>query len=155
MSIPTSEQMHPPSGHNEHGCGCHSGPGSSRCRCRCADAPDEWDVHARIERFIEPAVLLLLREQPRHGYELLDLLPAMIGDSGQADIGNLYRLLRRLEEEGVLSSVWQAEHSGPAKRTYTLTHLGENLLTGWVRALRDAQERITGFLTLYEKGGEI
>jgi poly-beta-hydroxybutyrate-responsive repressor len=112
-------------------------------------------VRARIERFIEPAVLLLLREQPRHGYELLDLLPTMIGDSGQADIGNLYRLLRRLEEEGVLSSVWQAEESGPAKRTYTLTHLGENLLTGWVRALRDAQERITGFLTLYEKGGEV
>jgi plasmid stabilization system protein ParE len=31
-------------------------------------------VRARVERFAEPAVLLLLREQPAHGYDLLEQL---------------------------------------------------------------------------------
>ncbi|MGO8683734.1 MAG: PadR family transcriptional regulator [Thermoleophilia bacterium] len=136
----------------EHGCGCHSGSGSGRARCRCAAAPGEWDVHARVERFSEPALLLLLRQQPRHGYELLERLPSLIGDDAQADIGNVYRLLRRLEHEGVLSSEWRSDLPGPAKRTYTLTESGKSLLDSWAQALGGAHARITAFLSAYQQG---
>ena len=56
-----------------------------------------WRVHARVERFAEPALLLLLAEQPAHGYELLERLPALTGGDS-VEMGNLYRLLRALEE---------------------------------------------------------
>ena len=44
-------------------------------RTRWLVEPGRWGVRARVERFVEPAVLLLLAERPRHGYELIDELP--------------------------------------------------------------------------------
>ena len=74
----------------------------------------------RIERFQVAALLLLLRERPAHGYDLLERLPSLLGDE-RVDVGNLYRVLRRLEEQGLVSSEWDESVPGPAKRTYELT----------------------------------
>jgi poly-beta-hydroxybutyrate-responsive repressor len=110
-----------------------------------------WRVQARVERFVEPALLLLLREQPAHGYELLERLPEVTGPQ-PVEMGNLYRLLRGLEEEGLVSSEWDAASAGPAKRRYTLTPAGGALLDQWADALREAQQRSADFLERYERG---
>jgi PadR family transcriptional regulator PadR len=106
-------------------------------------------VRARVERFVEPSLLLLLRERPLHGYELLERL-SELGFEGRVDIGNLYRLLRSLEEEGLVRSEWSADLPGPAKRTYELTPEGRRLLDRWAEALARAQETIGTFLERYE-----
>ena len=111
--------------------------------------PGHWGVRARVERFSEPALLLLVRERPAHGYELLDALPPMTGEE-RVDMGNLYRVLRALEEDGLVRSEWQAEAPGPAKRTYQLTAEGRRLLDEWANALRRSRERIETFLERYE-----
>jgi poly-beta-hydroxybutyrate-responsive repressor len=113
--------------------------------------PGHWTVRARVERFVEPALLLLLRERPMHGYELLDRLPDLTGEA-RVDVGNLYRVLRALEEEGIVSSEWRADLPGPAKRTYELTPTGHRLLDHWADALRDARRGIDSFLDRYEEG---
>ena len=95
----------------------------SRSRSRRLVRPGHWHVHARVERYVEPSLLLLLRERPLHGYELLERIPEL-GVEGRVDIGNLYRLLRSLEDEGLVSSEWSADLPGPAKRTYELTDDG-------------------------------
>jgi PadR family transcriptional regulator PadR len=105
-----------------------------------------------VERFVEPALLLLLRERPMHGYELLERLPEVTGEEARVDVGNLYRVLRALEEEGIVSSEWSADLPGPAKRTYELTAAGRRLLDRWADALRQAQGVIGGFLSRYEEG---
>ena len=110
-----------------------------------------WRVFARVERFTEPALLLLLREKPAHGYDLLERLPELTGEA-RAEMGNLYRLLRALEEEGVVSSEWDGGSPGPAKRRYALTEHGLRLLDHWVEALRRSQERTQRFLDRYEEG---
>ena len=46
-----------------------TGRGGSRSRRRHRGG---WRVRSRVERFAEPAVLLLLKERPAHGYELTD-----------------------------------------------------------------------------------
>jgi PadR family transcriptional regulator, regulatory protein PadR len=107
-------------------------------------------VHARVERFGEPSLLLLLRERPLHGYELLERIPEL-GVERRVDIGNLYRLLRSLEQEGLVRSEWSAELPGPAKRTYELTDEGRRLLDRWAEALRRAQGTIDNFLERYEE----
>ena len=109
-----------------------------------------WRVLARVERFAEPALLLLLRERPAHGYDLLERLPELTGEA-RVEMGNLYRLLRGLEEEGLVSSEWDASSPGPAKRRYALTSDGERLLDHWVEALRRSQERTARFLERYEE----
>jgi poly-beta-hydroxybutyrate-responsive repressor len=111
--------------------------------------PGHWGVRARVERFSEPALLLLLREQPAHGYELLEALPGLTGET-RVDMGNLYRVLRALEEDGLVTSRWEAGEPGPAKRTYELTTEGKRLLDEWAAALGRSRERIETFLERYE-----
>ena len=109
-----------------------------------------WHILARVERFAEPALLLLLRERPAHGYDLLERLPELTGEA-RVEMGNLYRLLRGLEEEELVSSEWDASSPGPAKRRYAITPAGERLLDHWVEALRRSQERTARFLARYEE----
>jgi PadR family transcriptional regulator PadR len=107
-------------------------------------------VQARVERFVEPALLLLLRERPMHGHELLERLPEMAGDEARVDVGNLYRILRALEDEGIVRSEWRGDLPGPAKRTYELTEVGGRLLDRWAESLREVRDVITRFSERYE-----
>jgi PadR family transcriptional regulator len=106
-------------------------------------------VRARVERFTEPAILLLLREGPKHGYELLERLPELSSADGHVDLGNLYRLLRAMEAEDLVSSTWQTD-SGPPRRVYRLTASGERLLDGWAGSLREMRRTVDNFLTHYD-----
>jgi PadR family transcriptional regulator, regulatory protein PadR len=116
-------------------------------RVRRRIAPGRYEVMARVERFAEPAVLLLLRERPAHGYELLEQLPGLTGE--RVDMGNLYRFLRLLEAERIVRSEWEDDLPGSSKRTYELRDEGRALLAEWAAALGEARERIDGFLTRY------
>jgi len=106
-----------------------------------------------VERFAEPALLRLIAARPMHGYELLERLPSLLGDE-RVDVGNLYRALRALEEEGLVVSEWQAELPGPAKRTYTLTDDGRAALEAWLTSLESLRDDVTGFLEDARKGGD-
>ena len=119
----------------------------ARCRTR---GPHGWAVRARVERFEEPALLLLLRERPAHGYELLEALPELLPGQ-RVDMGNLYRVLRALEEDGLVRSEWDAAEPGPARRRYELTADGRELLRAWVKALQQTQSVVTRFLRRYER----
>jgi DNA-binding PadR family transcriptional regulator len=118
-------------------------------RTRWLVEPGRWQVRARLERFVEPAVLLLLAERPRHGYELLERLPELVGEE-RVDVGNLYRVMRGLEDDGVVESEWRGDLPGPAKRTYRLTDTGRALLDQWAEALRAARDEISMFVDRYE-----
>jgi len=108
-------------------------------------------VHARVERFVEPALLLILRDGETHGYDLGDSLAELAPDD-PVDLGNLYRLLRSLEAEGVVTSRWRDDLPGRVKRTYDLTDEGRRLLDTWAESLRKTDETIAAFLRRYEEG---
>jgi PadR family transcriptional regulator PadR len=112
-----------------------------------------WEVRARVERFGEPALLALLAARPTHGYELIEQLPQLSGEE-RVDVGNLYRALRSLEDEGLVTSEWSAELPGPTKRTYTLTDQGDELLAAWRAALAQLRDDLTTFLDRTEEGGD-
>jgi DNA-binding PadR family transcriptional regulator len=81
-----------------------------------------------------------------HGYDLLDQVPQLTGDDRGVDLGNLYRVLRALEEDGLVRSEWHAEIPGPAKRVYELTPGGAEVLDRWAEALTRTRAEIDGFL---------
>jgi PadR family transcriptional regulator, regulatory protein PadR len=110
-------------------------------------------VRARVERFGEPTLLLLLARRPTHGYELIERLPELSGE-GRVDVGNLYRSLRSLEDEGLVASEWSADLPGPTKRTYTLTAEGHDVLATWLQAVEQLRDDLTEFLDLARKGGD-
>jgi PadR family transcriptional regulator len=120
-------------------------------RCRWSPSPGAWEVHARVERYVEPALLLLLRNGETHGYDLAESLADLAPDE-TVDLGNLYRLLRSLEAEGVVTSRWRDDLPGRAKRTYELTDDGRRLLETWAESLRKTGDTIAAFLRRYEEG---
>jgi PadR family transcriptional regulator PadR len=132
--------------HHSH---LHRSGSAARCRW-WRDDGDGFEVHARVERFVEPALLLLLRDGETHGYELADTLDEFAPDE-RVDPGNLYRILRGLEEEGVVASRWRDDLPGRAKRTYTITPVGRRLLDDWATALDRTNHAIAAFLRRYHE----
>ena len=62
-------------------------------RTRWRDEQGRWHVRGRVERFLEPALLLLLAERPAHGYELVDRAAELVPGE-RPELGGLYRVLR-------------------------------------------------------------
>lgn len=124
----------------------------SRNRRRLPDG--SWEVRARVERVGEPALLILLSAGPTHGYELLERLPELLREE-RVDVGNIYRTLRRLEDEGLVVSEWHADLPGPTRRTYTLTVEGADVLSSWLESLEALRDDLTIFLDRARtKGGD-
>lgn len=111
--------------------------------CRCAGAP--------MERFIQPCLLLLLHQRPAHGYELIHKLKEFHFTDNEADPGTVYRNLRRMEMEGLISSRWDTSGGGPAKRLYHLTPEGEELLHAWAESVEMNKRRLENFLHSYQR----
>ena len=124
-----------------------------RARNRSRNERGEWEVRARVERFGELAVLLLIADEPTHGYELIERLPELSREE-RVDVGNLYRMLRSLEDEGLVASEWSADLPGPTKRTYALTDDGREVLASWLQAVEQLRDDLTTFLDLSWKGGD-
>lgn len=110
-------------------------------------SPLEVDGGGLPRNFLRPCLLLLLAEMPSHGYDLLERL----GQLGlpAADPGGLYRLLRALERDGLVSSRWETSETGPARRTYELTPEGDEWLHAWAGALAEGRRIVGAFLERY------
>ncbi len=109
----------------------------------------EPGLPALPKNFLRPCLLLLLREQAAHGYQLLDRLRAF-GFEG-SDPGGLYRALRKLESEGLVHSAWQPSGAGPDRRIYDITRAGMKELHGRAKALAETRQMLASFLGRYEE----
>lgn len=99
------------------------------------------------KNFARPCLLLLLAEAPAHGYELMDRLKPFGFDV--ADPPSIYRTLRHLEDEKLLTSWWDTSNRGPARRIYAITPDGLDLLAAWSRHLEQSREILELFLGRY------
>ncbi|MDH3707389.1 MAG: PadR family transcriptional regulator [Acidimicrobiia bacterium] len=106
-------------------------------------------MSARVERFFEPALLLALRGGQAHGYELVDAMSTW-GDDYVVDSGNLYRMLRSLEDESLIRSSWADSDRGAARRVYALEPKGERVLEAWAEALAATGEVLQQFRAAFD-----
>jgi PadR family transcriptional regulator PadR len=85
-----------------------------------------------IYRFIEPVLLLVLKEKGHsYGYELSERLGEYALTEAQNERAALYRTLRTLEANGRVTSIWETKDGGPARRVYSLTKAGHEHLREW------------------------
>ncbi|OLS41877.1 poly-beta-hydroxybutyrate-responsive repressor [Bacillus sp. MRMR6] len=99
------------------------------------------------KNFVLPFILLLLSRMSLHGYELSQKLQAFGFKS--IDQGNLYRLLRQLEKDELVTSEWDTNGSGPAKRRYSITKAGITYLKGYANQLESYQSMLDQFFKMY------
>ncbi|MCW3818555.1 helix-turn-helix transcriptional regulator [Micromonospora sp. DR5-3] len=93
-----------------------------------------------LRGLLHPFLLLLIFERPAHGYDLIDRLRAM----GVPDVepGHVYRVLRGLERDRSLISMWETTGAGPARRCYELTAKGRDDLRSWTVRLAQLDQVI-------------
>lgn len=97
--------------------------------------------------FLRPSILLLLAERPCHGYELMSRLEEFGLGPGAMDPSVLYRLLRMMEREGLAVSSLDDSGSGPARKVYSLTPEGREVLDMWGANI----EGLTSFLDRFKE----
>lgn len=105
----------------------------------------------RIARFLEPCLLLLLREDATHGYSLLESLHQFGYAQGTVDASVVYRILREMEDSGWVTSQWDTTGSGPSRRVYSVTQDGEEYLAAWISDLRCTRDEIDQFVETYTR----
>ncbi len=92
---------------------------------------------------LELCVLQLLLDKDRYGYELV----AMISQNVQISEGTIYPLLRRLKNDGYVTTYLEESTEGPPRKYYRLTQKGEEtraaLLEDWI-AFTGGVNRILG-----------
>lgn len=104
-----------------------------------------------LEKLTQPAILLLLAQKPAHGYELIQRLNQMDCVDGELEAATVYRILRRMEQEGLIASRWEHGEYGPARRQYELTGDGWEMLREWVAGLQARMRQIEAFITHYQE----
>jgi len=107
-----------------------------------------------LYRFVEPVVLLLLKQKGRsYGYDLSSDLREHALTDAEIEKAALYRTLRQLEKNGMVTSRWQTDQSGPARRIYRLTAEGEKHLEEWATVLEHISKSMTRFVREVRKTG--
>jgi PadR family transcriptional regulator PadR len=107
------------------------------------------------ERYIQPSILMVLKQKPSYGYELISEISRFGFVEGPAPPGMIYRHLRDLEENGLVSSEWKTDESGPAKRMYTLTPDGIEILDYWIIHMQSQVDKLATFIRLYKESVEL
>lgn len=104
-----------------------------------------------MERLLEICLLLSLFDQKGYGYGLIEQLSDFGFTSEDLNIGSLYRSLRKLEVQELVSSVWEDASHGPKRRVYTITERGKDELHNWIPILKERKSRIGQLIETYEK----
>ncbi len=72
-------------------------------------------------------ILHLIKEQPDHGYGLMQRIADVCGDLVAVNTNKIYPLLRRLEERGFVTASWD-HPTKRSRRVYAITESGEDRL---------------------------
>lgn len=78
------------------------------------------------------AILGLLAQEPRHGYDIKNAFETMLGGTWPLNIGQVYTTLSRLERDGFVASQVVPQDLLPDRKVYSLTQAGKEELQWWV-----------------------
>ncbi|HEY6531282.1 MAG TPA: helix-turn-helix transcriptional regulator [Acidimicrobiales bacterium] len=109
-------------------------------RCRFEMAPPR--------HFIYPGLLLLLAEQPRHGYQLVDAWLRL--GFGPVSRPSVYRALAELEADGLLDSWFAEPTAGSARHVYALSESGRQRLDEWTGVITSERDALSLFLKRFD-----
>jgi DNA-binding PadR family transcriptional regulator len=99
-------------------------------------------------RFMLPAILLLLSEQPGYGYGLAPRLVEF--RFGHVDRPAVYRALAQLERDGLVQVSANDHQTGQARRVYSVTPLGERVLRVWMGVIREEHAHLGEVIRRYQ-----
>jgi PadR family transcriptional regulator, regulatory protein PadR len=109
------------------------------------------DKSHHMERFLEVCLLLLLYDEIGYGYGLIEQLVTFGFSPEDLNVSTLYRTLRKMEGEGLVTSLWEESDQGPKRRVYEITSEGKQNLDQWIKVLKMRKSRIENLIVHYDK----
>lgn len=97
-----------------------------------------------LQGTLELLILRLLRSRQLNGWEIMQHLGVVSGDVLSVTPGALYPALHRLENRGLISSVWGPSENNRKAKFYALTNAGRKQL----ETQRKNWERFSGAVAL-------
>jgi len=105
-----------------------------------------------LPRLLRPGIMALLARGEAHGYQIAQHLADMRMFTGrEPDPAGIYRALKEMTDEGLVTSTWCAGDVGPAKRVFELTDDGATCLETWTNTLCDYRDAISELLDMLRK----
>lgn len=104
----------------------------------------------RQERYLQASILLGLISRPSYGYELIGTIQSYGFVQGDAPPGMIYRHLRQMEDNYLVQSEWETKQAGAAKRIYTITREGEEVLSYWIKFMASKARKLNQFVKMYD-----
>jgi transcriptional regulator len=95
---------------------------------------------------LEMMILRTLRQQPLHGYALVQRIRRISNDLLQIEEGSLYPALQRLLKEGLVKAEWGVSSTNRRVRIYKLTPAGAKHLDREVSSFERMLEGISRVL---------
>lgn len=94
---------------------------------------------------VEFLMLIMLKEKPRYGYEIIQELDDKFKGQWTPKTGTVYPALQRLEKRNLIGGMLEESESGPSRKIYSLTSEGEGVLS----RIADKFDREVKFLNTY------
>ncbi|HMF64283.1 MAG TPA: PadR family transcriptional regulator [Edaphobacter sp.] len=92
---------------------------------------------------LEMMVLQSLRQQPMHGYALVQYIRQRSNELLQVEEGSLYPALQRLLKDGLVKAEWEISASNRRVRTYRTTAAGVKHLEREISSFERMMEGVT------------
>ena len=99
---------------------------------------------------LEMMVLRLLKQEPMHGYALVQRIQQVSRNLLQVEEGSLYPTLQRLLKDGLVDAKWGVSSTNRRIRVYRITAAGTKHLTREVSSFERMLEGINLVLALGE-----
>lgn len=103
------------------------------------------------ELSVRHAILALLAQEPRHGYELHSLFQAIVGGAGVWPLSHaqVYTTLGRLEDSGLVVKTATRRVGGPDQHVFDITSSGREELDRWyATGIQSTHQRDEVFLKI-------
>jgi DNA-binding PadR family transcriptional regulator len=106
-----------------------------------------------VARYVEASLLVLLAEQPAHGWELSERLGEVFPlPNSLPDVSTVYRALADLEAQGAVRSELTPGDGG-GRKVYELTDAGWDLFAFWETQFKEEQAGLVSLLEHFERTG--
>jgi transcriptional regulator len=100
---------------------------------------------------LEMMVLQLLKQEPMHGYALVQLIQQASRNLLRVEEGSLYPALQRLLKDGLVTAEWGVSSTNRRVRIYRLTRAGAKHLTNEISSFEQMLRGINLVLALGDR----
>lgn len=106
--------------------------------------------HGKPGRHAPAFILLVLALGPNHGLGILAKMDEIVAGH-RLDTAVIYRVLKKLEGEGLIRHEWVNSDIGPKKKVFYITSAGKKELAHFKGSIEKTIERLQTFIEVYSK----